>query len=75
MSRDAVAAIVAAAPEVKAEPPRPLMRELPPADPYPVDALGNMLTEAARAVHDRVQAPLATCSQSVLAVATLVCRL
>jgi hypothetical protein len=26
---------------VPAEPPRPLMRELPPADPFPVDALGG----------------------------------
>lgn len=71
MSRDAVAAIVAAAPEIRPEPPRPLMRELPPADPYPVDALGNMLEGAANAIHDRVQAPLAICGQSVLAVATL----
>jgi hypothetical protein len=71
MSREAVAAIVAAAPEVRAEPPRPLMRELPPADPYPVDALGDVLGEAACAIYDRVQAPLAICGQSVLAAATL----
>ncbi len=71
MSRDAVASIVAAAPEIRAEPPRPLIRELPPADPYPVDALGVVLSRAARAIHDRVQAPLAICGQSVLAAATL----
>jgi hypothetical protein len=53
------------------EPPRPLMRELPPADPFPVDALGEVLAPAARAIHDRVQAPLAICGQSVLAAATL----
>ncbi len=52
------------------EPPRPLMREMPPADPFPVDALGG-LTAAARAIHERTQAPLATCGQSVLAAATL----
>lgn len=52
------------------EPPRPLMREMPPADPFPVDALGG-LTAAARGIHERTQAPLATCGQSVLAAATL----
>jgi hypothetical protein len=35
------------------------MRELPPADPFPVDALGPVLGSAARAIHDRVRAPLA----------------
>jgi hypothetical protein len=55
----------------KPEPPRPLMRELPPADPFPVDALGDVLGAAARAIHDRVQAPLAICGQSVLGAAAL----
>jgi hypothetical protein len=53
------------------EPPRPLVREIPPADPYPVAALGSLLSEAALAIQDRVQAPLAICAQSVLACATL----
>jgi hypothetical protein len=47
------------------------MRELPPADPFPVDALGDVLAPAAKAIHDRVRAPLAICGQSVLAAATL----
>jgi hypothetical protein len=64
-------AIVGRAEDVTPEPPRPLMRELPPADPYPVDALGDVLGAAARAIHDRVQAPLAICGQSVLAAAAL----
>jgi hypothetical protein len=63
--------IAAAQEAVKPEPPRPLMRELPPADAYPVDALGDLLGSAAKAIHDRVQAPLAICAQSVLAAATL----
>lgn len=58
--------------EVVAEGPRRLMRELPPADPFPVDALGDVLAPAAYAIHDRVQAPLAICGQSVLSAATLV---
>jgi hypothetical protein len=53
------------------EPPRPLMRKLPPADPFPTDALGDVLGAAARAIHDRVQAPAAICGQSVLAAAAL----
>jgi hypothetical protein len=71
MSHDHVRAIVAAAPEMKPEPPRPLMRESVPADPFPVDALGDVLELAARAIYDRVQAPLAICGQSVLANTTL----
>src|SRR5262249_54585943 len=55
----------------KPEPPRPLMRELPPADPFPINALGDVLAPAARAIQDRVQAPLAICGQAVLASATL----
>ena len=57
MSRDAVAAIVDAAPEIRAEPPRPLIRELPPADPFPVDALGNILGSAANGIQDQSNAP------------------
>ncbi len=63
--------LVTEAEEVKPEPPRPLMRELPPADPFPVDALGDVLGAAARAIHDRVQAPIAIGGQSVLGAATL----
>jgi hypothetical protein len=57
--------------QARPEPPRPLIRELPPADPFPIDALGDVLGVAARAIHDRVQSPLAICGQSVLAAATL----
>jgi hypothetical protein len=31
-----VSDVVASAEEVRLEPPRPLMRELPPADPFPI---------------------------------------
>jgi hypothetical protein len=66
-----VHAIIAGSPDAKPEPPRPLMRELPPADPFPVEALGDVLADAATAIHDRIQAPIAICGQSVLAAATL----
>lgn len=57
--------------ELRPEPPRPLTREMPPADPFPVDALGSVLGSATAAIHDRVRAPMAMCGQSVLAAATL----
>ncbi|QQO34497.1 DUF3987 domain-containing protein [Bradyrhizobium diazoefficiens] len=57
--------------EAKSEAPRALMREPPAADPFPVDALGPLLGSAARAINDRVQAPIAICGQAVLAAATL----
>jgi hypothetical protein len=63
--------IVEEADEIKPEPPRPLSREVSPADPFPVDALGSVLAPAARAIRDRVQAPIAIGAQSVLGAATL----
>jgi Protein of unknown function (DUF3987) len=56
----------------KSEAPRALMREMPAPDPFPMNALGPVLASAARAVHDRTQAPEAICAQSVVAAATLV---
>jgi hypothetical protein len=51
--------------------PQPLFRALPPADAYPVTALGGLLAEAAEAIHMRTLAPRAICAQSVLGVAAL----
>ena len=58
-------------PPVKQE-PLPLMREIPTPDPFPTDALGPMLANAAVGIQDRTRAPTAICGQSVLAVASLV---
>jgi Protein of unknown function (DUF3987) len=63
--------ILASAETVDLEPPRPLMRPLPPATPFPDDALGKILGPAARAINDRVRAPMAICAQSVLGAANL----
>jgi hypothetical protein len=57
-----IRAIVEQAEEMRGEPPRPLTRKMPPADVFPVEALGDVLGAAAHAIHDRVQAPLAICS-------------
>lgn len=51
--------------------PEPLRRPLPPAEPYPIDALGPVLAGAARRIHEVVQAPAALCGQSILAAASL----
>src|SRR5262245_5650247 len=55
----------------RAEPPRPLMREMSPPDPFPVEALGTVLANAAVGIQDRTRAPIAICGQSVMAAATL----
>lgn len=59
------------APEAEIEPPRPLQRPLEPADPFPIEALGTILGDAALAIVDKVQCPEAIAGQSILAAATL----
>jgi Protein of unknown function (DUF3987) len=56
---------------VTGELPRPLTREIAPATPFPVEALGKVLGNAAKAIQDRTQAPMAIGAQSVLATAAL----
>jgi hypothetical protein len=57
--------------EAETEPPRPLQRPLEPGDPFPVEALGTILGDAAVAIVDKVQCPEAIAGQSILAAATL----
>ena len=49
----------------------PLRRELPPCEPYPLEALGSLLFNAAQTACDVIQAPTAIVGQSFLAAATL----
>lgn len=51
--------------------PEPLRRPLPPAEPYPIDALGPVLGAAAHRIHAVVRAPDAIVGQSILAAASL----
>lgn len=53
------------------EPPRPLRRELPPSQPFPVNALGPILEAAAHAIQETIQAPMAIIGNSLLAGAAL----
>jgi hypothetical protein len=53
------------------DPPEPLRRELPPPEPYPLDALGDILAPMARKLREVVQAPDAICGPSVLGAGTL----
>lgn len=69
MSRFAPA--LAAAEPVPRPEPLPLRRALPPAEPFPLAALGPVLEQAARAIMDRVQCPDAIAAQSVLGAASL----
>jgi uncharacterized protein DUF3987 len=52
----------------------PLMRAATVATPFPIDALGPVLSPAAHAFHDMTQAPLAICGQAALGVASLVAQ-
>jgi hypothetical protein len=56
---------------VPTEAPRPLRREPSPADPFPINALPNLLGAAAGGIIDKVQCPDAIAGCSVLAAASL----
>jgi len=51
--------------------PEPLKAPLPKAEPYPVEALGDILGKAAIALNETIKAPLTLCCQSVLASSSL----
>ncbi|PZP56256.1 MAG: hypothetical protein DI586_04300 [Micavibrio aeruginosavorus] len=60
--------------EPNQEEPRPLIRTMPTATAFPVEALGKILGKAATAIQDLTQSPLAMCACSVLAAAALVAQ-
>jgi hypothetical protein len=67
---DKLAELIAAAPPSPRSPPLAVCSPARQLE-YPVDALGSLLGDAARAIHHKIQAPLAICCQSVLSVASL----
>ena len=57
--------------EFQTEQPIPLSPDLGDSAPYPIDALGDTLAKACRAIMDKVQVPDALAAQSVLSAASL----
>lgn len=53
------------------QPPDPLRRDPVPAEPYPVEALGDVLSPALEAIRGTVQAPVPLIAQSLLGAAAL----
>jgi hypothetical protein len=51
--------------------PQPLMRALPPPEPFPLDELGPELAAVAKAIQARVQSPLEMCATATLAAVSL----
>ena len=69
-SAEEFARLVAAAPDYvpdESAGPQPLMRPLPPPEPFPLEALGPELASAAQAICDVVQSPIEMCAGAVLA--------
>jgi len=50
--------------------PEPLRAPLPAPEPYPVEALGDVLAPAVHALHNSIKAPVELCAQSALAAAS-----
>lgn len=67
----ATIASIAAARPMPTDGPMPLFRPLPPAPAFPVQALGPVLSAAAKAIAGQAQCAIACAANSVLAVASL----
>lgn len=76
LGADAVRALVSGAKSFSqtSDAPLPLFDPALPPEPYPVDALGPLLSLAAYAIAKKVQVPDAIAAQSVLSVASLACQ-
>ena len=57
--------------EIQFDPPRSLRRLTGNPTEFPIDALPSVLKNSVLAIHDKTQAPIAICAQSVLAAVTL----
>lgn len=71
MTNQNIAKLINDAKPCEVTPPLPLRKTSRPSIAYPLDALGSLLGEAAKAIHEKIQAPEPICAQSVLAAATL----
>lgn len=63
--------IIKSSKQYVSDPPIPLIEYKKEVSVYPIEALGETLGNAAKAIERKIQAPTEICAQSVLAVATL----
>ncbi len=71
MNPNDVYGITTNAEEYKPEEPQPLRKKMGEPKLFPVDILPLVLSNAVKAIHNKIQAPLPICAQSVLATASL----
>lgn len=71
MTAQQVKDIITNSTEIDKESPEPLRKQLEPPTEFPIDSLPEILKNAVLALHDKIQAPIALCVQSVLAAANL----
>lgn len=71
MTIEQVKDIITNAIEIDKELPEPLRKGLQPASEFPIDSLPPILKDAVLALHDKIQAPIALCAQSILAAVNL----
>lgn len=71
MTAQQVIEIITNSAEISKESPEPLRKLLQQATEFPIDALPQLLKDTILALHDKVQAPIGLCAQSVLAAVNL----
>ncbi|MCX5920772.1 MAG: DUF3987 domain-containing protein, partial [Candidatus Melainabacteria bacterium] len=74
MNMKQINTLITETPAVEGEAPRALVLNRPTAPRFPIEAMPNLLKEVIHAIQATTQAPLALCSQSVLAAASLVAQ-
>jgi len=72
MSINKIQDIINDAKEIKQEQPEPLRKAKNRPSEFPIDSLPYLLKSASLALHDKIQAPIALCAQSILAATNLV---
>ncbi len=71
MSKFKVKENIMDAQEITKEPPQPLRKQKTTPFEFPINSLPDLLKEAVIGLHDKIQAPIAICAQSILASSNL----
>ncbi len=69
---ETIESLAAKAPIYKLPQPEPIASPIAEACEFPIEAMGELLSNAAKAIHDKTQAPLVMCAQSVLVAAATI---